>query len=284
MTEAIKLAKGFPVKLGNKDSFRSWIETAQLLVQCQDEPDWFLALRKPPYRTEKLDANGAPELDSDGAVIMEPYVISPKIEKTVRATLLLAIESKAKDDLSNYLKAHEVWAKVRKFFGEKSRMELSMHLSEFWGKRFDQTDDVVGFIRRKVHLAQICIDADRTISEGEIVMTVLANTRAMFESVIENVAELDVLDLETVTCRLRDAQESRLLLQNSPSFKLPNSVVAAAATTNNRPKCSHCGRRGHLVNSCFNVVPCRRCGKLHNYGPDRCLQRSMQPPSSSEHL
>lgn len=182
--------------------------------------------------------------------------------KQAKTALLLSMSEKVKKELRDYETCHEVWKKAKELYGVPSRLETALYLAEFWGKALKAGEDVVAYVQRKQDLASTC--SNQSVTEDDVVLSVLAGTRQQFESVVENISEQKQLSSEYLKQRLRDAQQSRELGDEPTGWK--SSVTALKAinmqdTDASLQKCQHCGKTGHQPSRCWKVNKCSRCGK-----------------------
>jgi transposase InsO family protein len=248
--DATKLAKSVHPKLKDKSTWKPWSQIVLMLLEGMPDNTWLTALEQDP-----------PESDP----------AKQQIHKQVRSFLILSADELVQRDLIAYSNAKEVWTAAKKRYGVASRLEVSIHLSRFWGDMLKQGQTIAEYIREKRRLAAIINDAGKKkLDDPDLVGSVLAGCRSQYESVIENLATSANLDLETLESRLRDSEQSRKLSATTLA-KVTHSDVTAAATV--PEACSFCHKPGHQMSKCFKKNPCDKCSKT-GHPPWRCPKRN----------
>ncbi len=188
---------------------------------------------------------------------MDPRVMQAYMRREKKAFAILAL------NLSDSQLAHirscktpaEAWAKLCNIHEAKSLANILFLRRKFFTIKMEEEDDMLAHINKVKALADQLNGADVTISDGDIVMTLLESLPPSYEYLIVAMESRPIseLTLDYVTSRLlhelsrRKENESR---GDSAALIAKQSKNGGGGSSSDKV-CFYCGKKGHIAKYCF---------------------------------
>jgi hypothetical protein len=199
-----------------------------------------------------VDGSEEPPQSTTDPGVMQAYL---RREKKAFAILALNLSDSQLAHIRSCKTPREAWAKLCNIHEAKSLANILFLRRKFFTIKMEEEDDMLAHINKVKALADQLNGADVTISDGDVVMTLLESLPPSYEYLIVAMESRPIseLTLDYVTSRLlhelsrRKENESR---GDSAALMAKQSKNGGGGSSSDKA-CFYCGKKGHIAKFCY---------------------------------
>src|SRR5436305_6114214 len=249
----------------NGTNYRSWSFSLKMLLIAKDL--W-----------EVID----PELERPGDERKSEQSKWDKKDKSVFATIALAMKPSEQEHIHNCKTAKEAWQHLEEVYHGKGMHRLVSLMKELAHAKLPLGKDKA--MKEYIHGIMQTADEIAEIGEGyklknPIIMAFILNGLPYkYGYLAVNLeSQLEIVNLQDLSSRLMDEESKIGTIPLPPEGPAYSGNVARSGKVNGSLKCDNCGKVGHLEDRCYekNKERCDYCGGW-NHAEDDCRTKEFQ--------
>jgi len=204
-----------------------------------------------------------------------------KKDKSVFATIALAMKPSEQEHIHSCKTAKEAWDHLREVYQGKGMYRLLSLMKELsrsklpLGKEGAMKDYIRGIMQVADEIAEI--REDYRLKDAIVMAFVLNGLPDQYRYLVVNLeSQLETMTLQEVSARLVD-EEIKIgtisLPPEGPTYS--SSSFLARSVGGKISVCQQCGKNGHFSDKCWSKEMCTHCGRMGHI-EERCFTRNFQ--------